>query len=355
MISPKPPKSYQEQLEILKNRGLEVTNEAVAFRSLMHLNYYRLSAYRFPLTKRGNHDQFRKGAKFEYLLWFYDFDRKMRRLVMEASKQVEISVRSRWAYTLAHKYGPQAYEIPELFHDQETHAELLKRLDDAILRSEEEFIDHYMEKYGMLHPPIWVVCEVMSLGQTSRFYTLLKSDSDREAIAKTYGLSEVVLCSFLHHLTIVRNHAAHHGRIWSRRFGVSFQIPKNKPKDLRLSFVTPDRAEPERERKLYNTLVMLLYLLSIIDPDSLWPKKLVKHISQMPTRYLDYMGFPTDWEELPIWKSHIPQSTRSEGETVDEAIPEEHITNTSDPQGGGGDSTINQSVDGTIQHMPQST
>jgi len=40
--------------------------------------------------------------------------------------------------------------------------------------------------------------------------------SDRNAIAHAYDLDEVNLTSFLHHLSIVRNHCAHHARLWKR-------------------------------------------------------------------------------------------------------------------------------------------
>ena len=50
----KPPRTYAEQLEILKNRGLVVVDEPQALHCLEHHNYYRLSAYRFPLTVLGN-------------------------------------------------------------------------------------------------------------------------------------------------------------------------------------------------------------------------------------------------------------------------------------------------------------
>ncbi|KQV28882.1 hypothetical protein ASC97_24025 [Rhizobium sp. Root1203] len=39
-----------------------------------------------------------------------------------------------------------------------------------------------------------------------------KLSSDRQAIAKPYGLDEKVLISLTHHLTYVRNICAHHGR-----------------------------------------------------------------------------------------------------------------------------------------------
>ena len=105
----KPARTYQEQLDLLKSRGLSVPDEPFALHCLAHLNYYRLSAYRFSFTVPGNPDQFRPGATFTQLWELYHFDRTLRSMVLEACKRVEISVRSRLAYEIGHQLGPLAY------------------------------------------------------------------------------------------------------------------------------------------------------------------------------------------------------------------------------------------------------
>ncbi|MCM3342019.1 hypothetical protein M3650_26185 [Paenibacillus sp. MER TA 81-3] len=47
--SVKPPATYEQQLNILKSRGLNVNNEDMAVRTLQRINYYRLSAYGLSL------------------------------------------------------------------------------------------------------------------------------------------------------------------------------------------------------------------------------------------------------------------------------------------------------------------
>jgi hypothetical protein len=61
---PKDAKTYLEQLDILKARGLVVDDEAFALHCLEHHNYYRLSPYRFPFTHPGNRDTFLPGITF---------------------------------------------------------------------------------------------------------------------------------------------------------------------------------------------------------------------------------------------------------------------------------------------------
>ncbi len=42
-------KTFDEQLKILKERDLIISNDKYAFTKLNHINYYRLSAYFLPL------------------------------------------------------------------------------------------------------------------------------------------------------------------------------------------------------------------------------------------------------------------------------------------------------------------
>jgi len=92
MSANKPPRTYDEQLQILKPRGLHVTDEAEALHILEHHNYYRLSSYRFPLVTHDNPDCFLPGATFDALWALYCFDWGLRQLVNEACKRIEISV-----------------------------------------------------------------------------------------------------------------------------------------------------------------------------------------------------------------------------------------------------------------------
>jgi len=45
----KPHLSFQQQLDLLKARGLEVTDDVAALAYLARIGYYRLSAYWYPL------------------------------------------------------------------------------------------------------------------------------------------------------------------------------------------------------------------------------------------------------------------------------------------------------------------
>lgn len=301
MNANKPPRTYPEQLQILKSRGLGVTDEAEALHILEHHNYYRLSAYRFPLTEQGNPDRFLPDVTFDTLWGLYCFDRELRHLVSEACKRVEISVRARWAYVLGHAYGPLAYEDPAHFKNSRLHALHLGNLDSELDRSDEVFVSHYRNKYGMNRPPIWAACEVMSFGLLSRFYSNIRRDRDKKRISQTYQLSIDVLKSLLEHAVYLRNLCAHHSRLWNRRFTVTVALPDSRPSWLIPNF------NPQKDRRIYNSLVLLVHMLLIIEPKTRWPQRLVHHLLTLDPKLVPHMGFPENWQTRSLWQNFLPQ------------------------------------------------
>ena len=290
----KPPTTFQEQLSILESRGVVIGTQDTALHALAHANYFRLSSYHPPFLIYGT-EKFNPGTRFESIWELYRFDHRLRMLVLDAIERCEISVRTRWAYEMAHRHGPRAYEEAAIHSDAVAHARTLAKVDEEIRRSREEFLQPY-QVTGAQRPPVWIVCEVMSLGQLSALYDNLKAPADRQAVANAYALDERVMDSFLHHLTVVRNICAHHARLWNRRFTLTFKTPGKKTPALAPSF------NPAAPRQLYNTLVMLAYLLSIIEPDNCWKQRLLELIKGQDFPVASQMGFPPDWQEWPFWK-----------------------------------------------------
>lgn len=294
----KPPLTINEQIDLLISRGMMVTDRARAARYLSHINYYRLRAYWLPFedsTGNSGH-RFKPGMQFEDALTLYIFDRKFRLLVLEAIERIEVSFRTRFATELATQYGSHAYLNPDYFKSATTYQQCLTSLQEELNRSRETFIEHYRATYTDPElPPIWAVCEIMTFGQLSKWFQNLKFRKDRKTLADVYQLDEGVLGSFMHHLTHVRNLVAHHSRLWNRRLTFTMSIPL-RPTEIAGWF------NPHAERKIYNTLVMLGYLLTLMSPGTSWTERLRQLITENPVVDSSAMGFPTGWQDLTIWK-----------------------------------------------------
>lgn len=294
----KPPKTFAEQVELLVSRGMVIDDPDRAQRYLSHLNYYRLAAYWLPFEQDHPTHRFKPDTSFNAVLEHYIFDRELRLLVMDAIERLEVSLRTRWAYHLSHTYGPHGH-LDGTIHKagRWSHQENVQALKDVVRSSSEVFIRHF-DDYDEELPPLWAICEIMTLGQLSKWYANLRHGRDRNAIAEVYGLDEVNLASFLHHLSIVRNLCAHHARLWNREFTFDWKLPRVKPAGLFANFNAGDG------KRLYNTLVMLAYLMDRINTHG-WKKRLGLLLQRHPEVHEHPMGFPADWRERPIWRGQL--------------------------------------------------
>lgn len=285
--------SYKEQLSILQKRGMNISDQTEALKALKHYNYYRLSAYWLSFKERQDSNDFKSGANFDDVLKLYDFDRRLRILVLDAIERIEVSVRGQWSYALGHVHGAHAHLNPRIAKNENYWESNKKALLKEVRRADELFIYHFLNNYEEELPPVWAACEVMSLGLLSKWYSNLKPKHTRAMISQTYGLDEDVLQSWLHHLAVVRNISAHHSRLWDRNFTrVKLMRPKSKPEALVDSFVENDQ--------IYNSLIILVHFTCLISDCDNWKERIVSLLEEN-IEHLGAMGFPTDWKSQVIW------------------------------------------------------
>lgn len=180
---PKPPLTFEQQVDLLKSRGLIIKDTTFAKKILTNLSYYRLSGY--TLSFRTN-DIFHTGATFEIVYQIYEFDQKLRYLLLDMIEVVEIAFRTHIAYYHAHNYGSLGYQESLYFEDTNYHNEFMNEFKEQINRNKDRelFIKHHFEKYNG-NFPIWVAVELFSFGTLSKFFKNMKS-KDREFISKQH-------------------------------------------------------------------------------------------------------------------------------------------------------------------------
>lgn len=290
----KPALTFDQQLELLAGRGLIIPDRPAAQAILSRISYYRFSAYCLPY--KDNHDRFHPGATWDEVLALYEFDRRLRLLVMDALERVEVAIRTDITYTLAHVYGAFGHHDPRNFRADFRHSEWLGKLEGEILKSNETFIEHYRLKYaGYPRLPIWMESEVMTFGSLSRLYEGMKDFDQRQACHR-YGLPHYVLRSWLRSLNFIRNVCAHHSRLWNRELSVAPLMPKAK-------HGWPPSEIPNHKR-LFAVLVMLRYLLNgqgMGDDWQLAVTRLIEPVAEIvPFRLV--MGLPPGWQTHRRWQ-----------------------------------------------------
>ena len=280
----KPPLTFEKQLNRLKEKGLLIHDKQNALNVLSCISYERFKAYLVPFKSKENNKQLKPDTTFDNVYELYEFDRELRLLVMDAIEWIEVAVRTRLTYHIAHKYGIFAHEEHKFFHERnkDKHAEWLVKIHENTNQSSSsnESIKNYKNKYkGFPTIPIWMLTEVISFGQLSLFYTYLKSE-DKRKISEHFKLNYKTLKKWLHVLNHIRNICAHHSRIWNKKLTI-------KPPEYKKSDVPNDR--------IFYILLMLYYLLKKIEKDSNWKDKIVNLIKPIVEKYSwtnKFMGIP---------------------------------------------------------------
>jgi abortive infection bacteriophage resistance protein len=294
-------KTFEEQLSILKQRKLIISNDSFVLSKLQHINYYRLSAYFLPFQYSKNSENeniFLPNTSFENILSSYYFDTELRKIIFEAVESIEIYFRTQIAYFHSLKYD--AFGYLELKNFRENKADKFQELQDDILkektRSKEFFIKHFKKKYNSVDLPIWSVVEIISFGSLSKFFMILKEEEQNQVIQNIHGINKVVFYKWFHALSGVRNICAHHSRLWNRTLGVSFEVPKGLESFENIK---------ESKNKVFFALSVIEYLLTCIGEDEIDFKTKIKNlIKKYPKVKLESMGFIENWQQNPIWSEN---------------------------------------------------
>ena len=296
----KPAITFEDQLEKFISRGLIVSNKETAIKKLASIGYYRFSGYSYPFRIRNKNgevtDNFIHGSTWDNALELYEFDRKLRLLILDAIERVEVAIRCQFVYHFTHTYGAFGHTDFANFHENFKHKEWLDETIKETHRSGDEFIRHYSRKYtGFPIIPLWMLTEIMSLGSLSHAYKGLKNE-DKKPISSYFNTHHKRLTDWLHSLTYIRNVCAHHSRIWNRELSIRPDIVKDRNWQAP---ITP------RNDRIFYILLVLKYLLSSTGNGKEWVNEvnaLLKPIAENK-KWRMAMGIPENWEQHPIWRS----------------------------------------------------
>lgn len=282
----KPPLKLEAQVELLKSRGLIISDPNFAIKVLANVNYYRLSAYSLGLREK---DLFFKGVTFERVYQLYEFDTKLRHVLMAAIESIEIKLRSMLSYYLAIEHGPMSYFESRLFVNNERHVKLIAELNrEKELQKDSAFVKHHIEVYNG-DMPIWVAIELLSFGMLSKLYRNLKTRYQKQFVRNYVNEATTFndyLISWLQCLVEVRNICAHYGRIYNR-------ILSSMPKML----YQYDQTNLPR-RRIFPILIAIVNLLDRFSESTTFVTNIQALIYEYNAVNLSFIGFPTNWEEI---------------------------------------------------------
>ncbi len=284
IFSAKEPKTFDEQVALIKNKGFIVDDEQECAKFLNKASYHRLSEYFLPfLNADGTCSQ---NVNFSRIQRIYEFDGKMRSVLLRCSEEIEFYLRTQLAYFSGHNHGALGYLAASTFSDKHDHEQFLKRVRERIEKNKRTSVvrDH-MEKYGGKFP-IWVIIEFFSMGMLFNFYRSLQIDEQIFLANEMYGASPKHLKSWFECLRNLRNRCAHCSRLY---YWIFPWLPK-----------MPSKSIFAADHKLFTQIMTLKYLYP--EPEK-WNSDPLAEIENLMAEYgkdisLKHVGFPENWTEL---------------------------------------------------------
>jgi abortive infection bacteriophage resistance protein len=281
---------------LLKNRGLIIPNEQKAVDYLTNIGYFRLTAYCYPLLKNPKCDHsYKTNATFDLVMNMYRFDRKLRLLLFSEIEKIEIAIRSAMNNWISDGLNDIFWMTDARhFNNPIVFSKRLTSIDTELERTNEEFVEHFQNKYTNPYPPAWMIAEIVPFGTLCGIFNNLKYTSIKKKVASHFGLSAPVFSSWIVSLVSLRNLCGHHNRTWNKENPL-IPAPLHNP-----SFPWIDESTTDAKR-IYFRICIIKYLLCTISPNNTFTQKLKALLSEFPTISIQAMSFPADWESEPLW------------------------------------------------------
>lgn len=300
-------KTIDEQIEILKKKGLIIEDEEEAKEILLRENYFFINGYRLLLMNSYSDKTFIKGATFKELYSLFLFDRAMRNIIFKYLLIIENQLKSITSYQLSKKYGYQEkdYLNPKNFTEDRSKTRRVKDLIEKMKRqvringTKHNATLHYIKNYGYV--PMWVLVKVLSFGIVCELYSILKKE-DQIEIASVLNVSTEYLEDFLPILANYRNLCAHEDIMFDHK--TEKVIPDTEYHE-KLNIFKMDDEYIYGKNDIFAVIIMLKYLLRkddfrIMLKEIDYEKELLdSRIDSIPIeKILDRMGIPRNYLDL---------------------------------------------------------
>ncbi len=300
-------KTIDEQVDILKNKGLIVNDEKKAREILFRENYFFISGYRHLFMNEASDKQFIEGTRFEELYATFLFDRAIRNTFFKNILIVENNIKSITSYQLSKKYGfkEKDYLDPKNFSQDTLQTRQVYDVLNKVKRQirvngrKHTATFHYIENYGYI--PLWILVKVLSFGIMAEFYDILKEE-DKTEISKYYGVSSETLSIYLSLLSNFRNVCAHEDILYDHR--TQREIPDCKYHDL-LNIPVNEDGYIYGKNDLFSLVIILKVMLSKNDFNEMFDE-IKREVSNLDAvvdvvpldDILNRIGFPSNWKKI---------------------------------------------------------
>lgn len=301
-------KNLDEQIDLLRQKGLVIDDVSYAKQVLLRENYFFLMGYRHLFLKKDGSRKFIDGTNFRELYGMFNFDRQLRNILFKNILIVENNLKSILSYVVSKNHGfkEQNYLNADNFVKDYSKSrqinDLLRKMKRQISVNGKQHAatSHYISNYGYI--PLWVVVKVLSFGIVGELYSILQKE-DQQEIADIYNVSVNNLINYLPILANYRNLCAHEDVCYNNK--TSKKIETTKYHDILNIEVNDEYEYLYGINDLFAIIIIMKQILKeedfalMMNEISYEIDILDGKIESVPIEdVLDEMGFPLNYKEI---------------------------------------------------------
>ncbi len=300
-------KTIDQQIDILRKKGLIIDDEARTYDILLKENYFFLNGYRHLFMNSPTDKTFISGSTFSELYSLFLFDRYSRNIFFKNLLIIENRLKSVISYQMSKKYGYKEKDylnVKNFTNDPEKK----RRVHDVIEKMKRQIrintsrhnaTLHYLNNYGYI--PLWILVKVLSFGMVCELYSILK-DEDKLEIATIFGLSKEYLEDFLPILSNYRNLCAHEDIVFDHK---TERVIPDTEYHKKLNIFKMDDEYIYGKNDIFAVIIIFKFLLEddefrlMLKEFDYEFEKLDARIDSIPVeKILDTMGIPKNFMDI---------------------------------------------------------
>lgn len=300
-------KTIDQQIDILRKKGLIIDDEVRTYDILLKENYFFLNGYRHLFMNSPTDKTFISGSTFSELYSLFLFDRYSRNIFFKNLLIIENRLKSVISYQMSKKYGYKEKDylnVKNFTNDPEKK----RRVHDVIEKMKRQIrintsrhnaTLHYLNNYGYI--PLWILVKVLSFGMVCELYSILK-DEDKLEIATIFGLSKEYLEDFLPILSNYRNLCAHEDIVFDHK---TERVIPDTEYHKRLNIFKMDDEYIYGKNDIFAVIIIFKFLLEddefrlMLKEFDYEFEKLDARIDSIPVeKILDTMGIPKNFMDI---------------------------------------------------------
>ena len=208
--------NIDEQIALLRSRGMSIDDEGKSKEILLDIGYYRLGFYCFPFEKsypqkQNRTHEYRDETKFIDVVDLYYFDFELRSILLKYLSRIEINFRTHVTYIVSNHFpDSETWFIDENVVNNKYIAEFNSKVYSDNFKKNSFIKLHHTNHPKDKYAPVWKTVELMTFGSVIKLYEAVNDVSIKQEIAKAYGVNKLsIFINYMNTLCTIRNICAH--------------------------------------------------------------------------------------------------------------------------------------------------